>query len=700
MADMITCPHCGENTSTASGFCDECGLELQSEPLKPVTAAMAMESGTLDVRTNCPYCGQQLRPNARHCPNCGKKLTSPTKAAATQEAPVTDTGVLHVGLVISDRYGLESVLGEGGMGRVWKAFDRNLGKYVVIKTIVAPDEGLRKALQAEAQFLINIRHQNIISVIDFFTIEQELCYVMEYVPGPSWADEIEEPVQRRLVQPMAAEEILLRVKGMLPAFEYLHSLKPPIIYCDFKPANIKRLKLPNGDTVEVLLDFGAAYLYDPDVPPKPARGTLGYHSPQAEHPDWRDDYFTLGRTIAEMAGMAEVREAEYMFKLTEPDKFPWNQYDESFYYFVSWLTEFERDDRPQSVREIEVQLDGVLGYVKGQKPGKTVSHRRGNFTGVTLDTMRLNAQTGVVNTTVKIDLPEIHVKNPASTILIAAQEAYQLRNITQALSLANQAVNNNGGAAAYVLRSLIHNQQGQNEQAEADLKEARQLQDPQVRWEMLLAEGQLLENAGKFDAAEKCYERMMALRPGDYRARLLLADLYRRSANYEQAIEAYQAIIQSRPAVGAAYIGASKAFLASKKTENAIKILEEVSSRNTSYNDVMLELIGLYNQTAMSGKEEGLAQAARAITILKENGVESRIFFRLVGEFYYTAYQFATKNGSIPKITFPNGQVQTMQQLSQANENAWREYLARDENADREAIINDRIMSARSWAWM
>lgn len=699
MANTITCPHCGENTTTTTGFCDECGLELQSEALKPVTAAMAMESGTLDIRLNCPYCGHQLRPNARHCPSCGKKLTTPAKAA-TQEAPAADTGVLHVGLVISDRYGLESVLGEGGMGRVWKAFDRNLGKYVVIKTIVTPDESLRKALQAEAQFLINIRHQNIISVIDFFTIENELCYVMEYVPGPSWADEIEEPVARRLVQPMAAEEILLRVRGMLPAFEYLHSLNPPIIYCDFKPANIKRLKLPNGETVEVLLDFGAAYLYDPQVPPKPARGTPGYHSPQAEHPDWRDDYFTLGRTIAEMAGMAEVREPEYMFTLTAPDKFPWNQYDESFYYFVNWLTAFEREDRPQSVREIEIQLDGVLGYVKGQKTGRTVSHKRGNFTGVTLDTMRLNAQTGVVPTTVKIELPEIHVKNPASTILIAAQEAYQLRNMTLAMALANQAVNNNGGAAAYVMRSLIYNQQGQNEQAEADWKEARQLQDPQVKWEMLLAEAQLLENAGKFDAAEKCYERMMALRPGDYRARLLLADLYRRSGNFEPAIEAYRAIIQSRPSVGAAYIGASKAYLASKNADKAVEILEEVSSRNTSYNDVMLELIGLYSQQALNGDVQGLANAARAITILKENGVESRIFFRLVGEFYYTAYQVTKKLGSVPKITFPNGQIQSIQQLSRANESAWREYLARDDNADREAIINDRILSARSWAWM
>src|SRR6185436_2272403 len=132
--------------------------------------------------------------------------------AKVEAAPTTNgpPSALQTGLVIADRYGLEGVLGEGGMGRVWKAFDRNLNKYVVIKTVITPDEGLRKALQKEAQLLINIRHPNIVAVIDFFTVENELCYVMEYVQGPSWADEIEEPGTRKLVLPMSAEQALQR----------------------------------------------------------------------------------------------------------------------------------------------------------------------------------------------------------------------------------------------------------------------------------------------------------------------------------------------------------------------------------------------------------------------------------------------------------------------------------------------------------
>jgi tetratricopeptide (TPR) repeat protein len=312
--------------------------------------------------------------------------------------------------------------------------------------------------------------------------------------------------------------------------------------------------------------------------------------------------------------------------------------------------------------------------------------------------MRASSGTGVVSGTVKIDLPEVPPTNPASTVLLSAQEAYQQRNFTRALLLANQAINNNGGAAAFVLRSLIHNQNGDLKQAEADLNQARRLSDPQVQWEMLLAEGQFLENAGKFDEAAERYHRMMSLKPGDHRGRLLLADLYRRSANYLQAINEYKAIIQAKPSVGPAYIGASKTYLAKNEVDEAIHVLETVSSRNTSYNEVLLELIDLYNQKALDGDPVSLEQAARAIDVLQENGVESRSFFRLLAEFYYTAYKVAHKTRKLPQVTWPDQQIKNLAQLSKANEHAWREYLARDEDADRDDIINNRIMNARNWA--
>ena len=230
------------------------------------------------------------------------------------------------------------------------------------------------------------------------------------------------------------------------------------------------------------------------------------------------------------------------------------------------------------------------------------------------------------------------------------------------------------------------------------LERARQLSDPQVKWEMTLAEGQLMENRGQFETASQAYQRLMALKPGDYRGRLLLADLFRRSGNIDQAIAEYQAIIQSKPAVGQAYLGASKAYLSSNQLDKAIEVLEEVSSRNTSYNEVMMELIALYNDKALEGHAESLEQAARAIAVLRENGVESRHFYQLIGEFYHTAYQVARKAGKMPQVNWPDANIKSLRDLSRENERAWRDYLARDEDADRDNIISNRIMNARSWA--
>ncbi len=698
----VKCPHCSQMTTTSSGFCDECGLELASEALKPVTAAQIMATGEVrnTGRLECPHCGHALRPNARHCPNCGKKLT-PAKPAPMEFEGTPSA--LQIGMLISERYGVEELLGQGGMGRAWKAFDRNLSKYVVIKTVATEDEGLREALKKEAETLINIRHPNIISVIDFFLIDNELCYVMEYISGPSWADEIEEPVSRKLVLPLPADEALQRIKALLSAFKYLHGLNPPIIYCDLKPSNVKRMTLPNGEQVEILLDFGTAYRYDPAHPPKPARGTPGYHSQQARHPDWRDDYFTLGRTLAELVGMSEVHTEQYRYTLTPPDSFPWTQYDNSLRYFVEWLTAEQRENRPQSVDDILAEIDGVTGYVRGQKPDALAARRHhveANFAGVTLETIRQNTQTGVVTGTMKIDLPPIATGNPASTVLLTAQNAYQQRDYRRALLLTNQAINNNGGAAAYLLRSLIHTQNGSLKEAQADLIQARTGATAHEQWEMLLAEGQYLENIEKFSEAEARYRRMMILKPGDHQGRLLLAELYRRSGNTQQAIPEYRAIIQSKPSVGQAYIGASKAYLSEKQIDNAIKVLEEVSTRNTSYNDVMLELISLYNQKAKAGDLMTLDQAARAISVLHENGVESRSYYRLLAEFYFTAIEIARKTAKVPTIFYPEQQITSLAQLSAANEHAWREYLSRNEDADREFVINERIMPARTWKFI
>jgi serine/threonine protein kinase len=224
------------------------------------------------------------------------------------------------------------------MGRAWKAFDRHLNKYVVIKTIVTQDDMLRDELRKEAEFLINVRHPNILAVST--SLQSKLNFAMSWNTSRGPVGQMKSKSQSTVnwYCRCPAEQALNRVKGLLPAFKYLHGLNPPIIYCDFKPSNVKTMTLSNGEQIEVLLDFGTAYRYDPDIPPKPARGTPGYHSPQAAHPDWRDDYFTIGLPLPNSLVWRKYTPNNIVYTLTPADQFPWTQYDVSLRYLVELLT--------------------------------------------------------------------------------------------------------------------------------------------------------------------------------------------------------------------------------------------------------------------------------------------------------------------------------------------------------------------------
>ena len=109
-------------------------------------------------------------------------------------------------------YRIESVVGEGGMGVVYRACDEALGRPVALKCLhanLAGDPEIRRRFAREARVLRDYRHPNVIRVYDFIEHDYLLAIVMELVPGPSlvqhlgkWRGrmplgEIREPVRRR-----------------------------------------------------------------------------------------------------------------------------------------------------------------------------------------------------------------------------------------------------------------------------------------------------------------------------------------------------------------------------------------------------------------------------------------------------------------------------------------------------------------------
>jgi len=203
---------------------------------------------------------------------------------------------LPPGTVLERRYRITSLLGQGGMSRVYLAEDTRLNVRVAIKENLQTSHEAQAQFLREAQILARLSHPNLPKVTDHFidstTGRQYL--VMEYVEG----EDLETMLKR--TGPLPEATALAWMRQILDALEYLHRQQPPIIHRDVKPGNIKIT--PEGKAM--LVDFGIAKVYDPrQATLTGARAvTPGYAPPEqySLHTDQRSDIYSLGATLYKM----------------------------------------------------------------------------------------------------------------------------------------------------------------------------------------------------------------------------------------------------------------------------------------------------------------------------------------------------------------------------------------------------------------
>ncbi len=212
------------------------------------------------------------------------------------------TQMSAVGLAPGARLGpyqLEALLGEGGMGQVFRARDTRLGRPVAIKMIRAeqgqrPDFRIR--FQREAQATAALNHPHICTLYDVGEQEGTSYLVMEYVEGQTLASRLREG-------PLPLDQLLHRAAEVAQALAAAH--ERGIIHRDLKPANL--MLTPAGIKV---LDFGLAKFTGPETAEINATaahtvmGTPPYMSPEqarGEELDPRSDLFSFGCVLYEAA---------------------------------------------------------------------------------------------------------------------------------------------------------------------------------------------------------------------------------------------------------------------------------------------------------------------------------------------------------------------------------------------------------------
>jgi tRNA A-37 threonylcarbamoyl transferase component Bud32 len=208
---------------------------------------------------------------------------------------------LSTGKVIDNRYRIVKLLGQGGMGAVYRAWDMRLEKPIALKEMVPQinlsDEmlaGLREQFRQEAQILATLVHPNLVRVTDYFSWDGKEYLVMDFVEGENLA----ELIARDGAQP--EPQVLEWAGQLLAALGYCH--KRGVIHRDIKPQNI--IITPEGQAV--LVDFGLVKLWDPSAPETRTvmrgAGTPEYAPPEqydmgVGHTDQRSDIYSVGATL-------------------------------------------------------------------------------------------------------------------------------------------------------------------------------------------------------------------------------------------------------------------------------------------------------------------------------------------------------------------------------------------------------------------
>lgn len=278
---------------------------------------------------------------------------------------------LKSGETLRERYRIDRIIGQGGMGSIYLADDLRLqGRQCALKEIEhdrsLPEDLLQETRDQffrEATVLARLDHPNLPKVSDYFSIGDRDYLVMDYVPGRDLRAIMEDARQKKNFLPEA--DVLGWANQLADALIFLHSQNPPILHRDIKPSNLKQT--PSG--LLKLVDFGLVKILASDeitITVLQGRGTILYtpleqYGGDTGHTDARSDIYAFGATLYHLLTNQSPLEARELFlhpeRLVPPREIN-PQISARTERAILWAMNLHPDERPQDVLTFRQALLG------------------------------------------------------------------------------------------------------------------------------------------------------------------------------------------------------------------------------------------------------------------------------------------------------------------------------------------------------
>ncbi len=503
--------------------------------------------------------------------------------------------LLKKGTLVSGQYEVRGPIAIGGCGFVYLAWDINVGQYVVLKGLInSRDPAAVSQAMQERQFLANLRDPSIVSIVNFVAHEGQSFIVEEFIDGISLKQ-----LRQNFKGPLPVQEAISYALAMLPSFEFLHSRRPRVIFCDGKLDNF----MVQGNRVR-MIDLGGARRendLDSDI-----YLTFGYCAPEADtNPSVSSDLYTVGRCLALLLCDFDFQE-EFAHSLPTPQQEPIFARYESLYRFLLRSTAREAHDRFQTAIDMAQQLWGILREIVALDSGTPAASESAAFAAdVSSEKNNLDFHL----------LPDLKVdkEDPAHSMVESGVILNDLERQQTIFEQAAATFPKSVEAPLRIVNCLIERAAYDSADAALNHLFESHLYDWRIAWlkgKLLLARQNVQEAFGYFDA-------VFSEIPGELAPKLALGIAAEMKGDLDTAIRFYDLVSRIDVSYTSASFGLARCLAKQEDRQRAVQAYSRVPQASYSYTHAVIGMVEvlLQHHSTAPGRDD-IVQAATVLNNL------------------------------------------------------------------------------------